>query len=259
MLANVRRRARRSWRRSWREKVAPHPGVGEVRQRGLMVGVELARPGPGLRWGRRVCAGAVRRGVLLRPLGDVVVVMPPLTVTAGGDRPDRRRPGAALVDRGDCGGRPRRRRPVGAPRAARRRDGRLRERLGRPRRAALARWPTAAGGARRGRSTPPARRARARATGPGRWWRSPPTTTSASAPTRPWWPPPTGPSTGGAPARGPRAWSPARARSTRSSRRPLAGWKGTEARRGLPHRVRRQPRRAGGARAPPGPGSSPTS
>ena len=47
-----------------------------------MVGVELAPPGPGLRWGRRVCAAAVRRGVLLRPLGDVVVVMPPLTVTA---------------------------------------------------------------------------------------------------------------------------------------------------------------------------------
>jgi adenosylmethionine-8-amino-7-oxononanoate aminotransferase len=47
-----------------------------------MVGVELAPPGPGLRWGRRVCAGAVGRGVLLRPLGDVVVLMPPLTTTA---------------------------------------------------------------------------------------------------------------------------------------------------------------------------------
>ncbi|MGH9091783.1 MAG: adenosylmethionine--8-amino-7-oxononanoate transaminase [Acidimicrobiales bacterium] len=65
------------------EKVAPHPAVGEIRQRGLMVGVELAPPAPGLRWGRRVSAGAVARGVLLRPLGDVVVVMPPLTVTAG--------------------------------------------------------------------------------------------------------------------------------------------------------------------------------
>ena len=41
-----------------------------------------APPGPGLRCGRRVCAAAVRAGVLLRPLGDVVVVMPPLTVTA---------------------------------------------------------------------------------------------------------------------------------------------------------------------------------
>jgi adenosylmethionine-8-amino-7-oxononanoate aminotransferase len=47
-----------------------------------MVGVELDPPRPGLRWGRRVCAGTVRRGVLLRPLGDTVVVMPPLTVTA---------------------------------------------------------------------------------------------------------------------------------------------------------------------------------
>jgi adenosylmethionine---8-amino-7-oxononanoate aminotransferase len=62
--------------------LAAHPGVAALRQRGLMVGVELAPPGPGLRWGRRVCAGAVRRGVLLRPLGDVVVVMPPLTVSA---------------------------------------------------------------------------------------------------------------------------------------------------------------------------------
>jgi adenosylmethionine-8-amino-7-oxononanoate aminotransferase len=64
------------------EKVAPHPAVAAVRRRGLMVGVELAPPSSGLRWGRRVCAGAVRRGVLLRPLGDVVVVMPPLTITA---------------------------------------------------------------------------------------------------------------------------------------------------------------------------------
>ncbi len=48
-----------------------------------MVGVELAPPPGAERWGRRVCAGAVRRGVLLRPLGDVVVLMPPLTTTTG--------------------------------------------------------------------------------------------------------------------------------------------------------------------------------
>jgi adenosylmethionine-8-amino-7-oxononanoate aminotransferase len=47
-----------------------------------MTGVELAPPRNGLRWGRRVCAAAVRRGVLLRPLGDVVVLMPLLTSTA---------------------------------------------------------------------------------------------------------------------------------------------------------------------------------
>jgi adenosylmethionine-8-amino-7-oxononanoate aminotransferase len=63
------------------QRVAPRSIVNEVRQRGLMVGVELAPPTDGLRWGRRVCAGAVDRGVLLRPLGDVVVVMPPLTIT----------------------------------------------------------------------------------------------------------------------------------------------------------------------------------
>jgi adenosylmethionine-8-amino-7-oxononanoate aminotransferase len=63
------------------ERISPLRGVGEVRQRGLMVGVELDPPEPNLRWGRRVCAGAVARGVLLRPLGDVVVLMPPLTTT----------------------------------------------------------------------------------------------------------------------------------------------------------------------------------
>jgi adenosylmethionine---8-amino-7-oxononanoate aminotransferase len=59
-----------------------HPAVAEVRNCGLMAGVELAPPGPGLRWGRRVCAAAVDAGVLLRPMGDVVVIMPILTSTA---------------------------------------------------------------------------------------------------------------------------------------------------------------------------------
>jgi adenosylmethionine-8-amino-7-oxononanoate aminotransferase len=72
-------------------RIAPHPAVGAIRLCGLMGGVELAPPpsrsdtepsGPDLRWGRRVCAAAVERGVLLRPLGDVVVIMPPLTVTS---------------------------------------------------------------------------------------------------------------------------------------------------------------------------------
>jgi adenosylmethionine-8-amino-7-oxononanoate aminotransferase len=81
VLGNVRARAKQLADLLTR-RIAPRPGVGAVRQRGLMVGVELAPPGPGLRWGRRVCAGAVARGVLLRPLGDVVVLMPPLTTTA---------------------------------------------------------------------------------------------------------------------------------------------------------------------------------
>ena len=65
------------------ERVAPLPEVADVRLCGLMGGVELAPPrGDGARWGRRVCAAAVARGVLLRPLGPVAVLMPPLTVTA---------------------------------------------------------------------------------------------------------------------------------------------------------------------------------
>ena len=62
-------------------RIAPRAEVESVRQRGLMVGVQLAPPRPGLGWGRNVCAAAVQRGVLLRPLGDVVVLMPPLTIT----------------------------------------------------------------------------------------------------------------------------------------------------------------------------------
>jgi adenosylmethionine-8-amino-7-oxononanoate aminotransferase len=81
VLANVTARAEQL-ERGLKEAVASSPAVRDVRQRGLMVGVELAPPAPGLRWGRRVCAATVERGVLLRPLGDVVVVMPPLTITA---------------------------------------------------------------------------------------------------------------------------------------------------------------------------------
>jgi adenosylmethionine-8-amino-7-oxononanoate aminotransferase len=81
VLANVQRRAEQLAARLTGD-VAGVPGVAAVRQRGLMAGVELAPPSDGLRWGRRVCAAAVRRGVLLRPLGDVVVLMPLLTVTA---------------------------------------------------------------------------------------------------------------------------------------------------------------------------------
>jgi len=81
VLANVRARADQL-ALLLGERFADRTVVREIRQRGLMVGVELAPPSPGLRWGRRVCAGAVSRGVLLRPLGDVVVLMPPLTTTA---------------------------------------------------------------------------------------------------------------------------------------------------------------------------------
>ncbi len=61
--------------------VADLPGVGQIRRCGLMAGIELDPPDDGLRWGRRVCAEAVEQGVLLRPLGDVVVLVPILTST----------------------------------------------------------------------------------------------------------------------------------------------------------------------------------
>lgn len=80
VLANVTARADQLGRRL-DEAVAHLDGVGEVRRCGLMVGIELAPPTDGLRWGRKVSAGCVDRGVLIRPLGDVVVTMPPLTVT----------------------------------------------------------------------------------------------------------------------------------------------------------------------------------
>ena len=47
-----------------------------------MTGIELDPPTDDLRWGRLVTAACVDRGVLIRPLGDVIVLMPPLTTTA---------------------------------------------------------------------------------------------------------------------------------------------------------------------------------
>lgn len=62
--------------------------VGDVRQRGLLVGVELVRnretkePLPWAeKWGLRVCRRALEKGVWLRPLGNVLVIMPPLAIS----------------------------------------------------------------------------------------------------------------------------------------------------------------------------------
>lgn len=70
------------------DRIAAHPHVGEVRQRGLIAGIELVadraaqQPYPWAeRRGQRVCDEARRRGVWLRPLGNVVVVMPPLAMS----------------------------------------------------------------------------------------------------------------------------------------------------------------------------------
>jgi adenosylmethionine-8-amino-7-oxononanoate aminotransferase len=55
------------------------PGVREIRQRGLMAGIELS-PRPPRHLGNEVCSRVRAHGVILRPLGDVIVWMPPLTI-----------------------------------------------------------------------------------------------------------------------------------------------------------------------------------
>ncbi len=63
--------------------------VGDVRQCGLMIGIELVQDRPSgapypaeTAMGARVCRRARRYGLIIRPLGDVVVLMPPLASTA---------------------------------------------------------------------------------------------------------------------------------------------------------------------------------
>jgi adenosylmethionine---8-amino-7-oxononanoate aminotransferase len=80
VLANVRTRSA-ELRTQLGERIEPLPQVAEVRLEGLMGGVEL-HGAEGERRGREVCKAAVERGVLLRSLSDVVVLMPPLTITA---------------------------------------------------------------------------------------------------------------------------------------------------------------------------------
>ena len=70
------------------DRIARLPHVGNVRQCGLIGAIELVAdvatktPFP---WteqrGKSVCDQCRRDGVLLRPLGDVIVIMPPLAVT----------------------------------------------------------------------------------------------------------------------------------------------------------------------------------
>jgi len=68
--------------------VAEMPHVGQVRQRGLMVGIELvadrrtrqAYPASERR-GWNVCLAVRKHGVWIRPLGDVLVLMPPYCIS----------------------------------------------------------------------------------------------------------------------------------------------------------------------------------
>ncbi|HDD35765.1 MAG TPA: adenosylmethionine--8-amino-7-oxononanoate transaminase [Candidatus Desulfofervidus auxilii] len=70
------------------EKFWELPHVGDIRQAGFMVGIELVKdkktkePFP-LEWriGRKVILLARKKGVIIRPLGDVIVILPPLSIT----------------------------------------------------------------------------------------------------------------------------------------------------------------------------------
>jgi adenosylmethionine-8-amino-7-oxononanoate aminotransferase len=63
------------------EPLQAHPEVTEVRRRGFMVGIELAEHPLAARIGHQVALEARRRGAIIRPLGDVVVLMPPLSIS----------------------------------------------------------------------------------------------------------------------------------------------------------------------------------
>ena len=72
----------------WLASMADHPLVGDVRHRGLIAGVELVADKASKRsfpWerqlGAEVCRRARRYGLFLRPLGDVLVIMPPLAIS----------------------------------------------------------------------------------------------------------------------------------------------------------------------------------
>ncbi|MGI8679642.1 MAG: adenosylmethionine--8-amino-7-oxononanoate transaminase [Jatrophihabitans sp.] len=58
--------------------LADYDGVREIRRVGTMTGIEVLDVGE--RTGFEVCRAARRRGAIVRPLGDVIVLMPPLAI-----------------------------------------------------------------------------------------------------------------------------------------------------------------------------------
>jgi len=70
------------------EEIATLEHVGDVRRRGFIAGIELVADRPtrrryptAIRMGAKVAAATRPRGAIIRPLGDVVVIFPPLCIT----------------------------------------------------------------------------------------------------------------------------------------------------------------------------------
>ena len=63
------------------EGVRELPAVAEVRQKGFMAGIELTEFPLDRRMGHQVTLEARRRGAIIRPLGDTIVLMPPLGIS----------------------------------------------------------------------------------------------------------------------------------------------------------------------------------
>jgi adenosylmethionine---8-amino-7-oxononanoate aminotransferase len=69
-------------------RLADHPRVGDVRRKGLMAGIEIVadrgtkeRHPAAWKVGQRVVREVREKGIIIRPLGDVIVLMPPLSST----------------------------------------------------------------------------------------------------------------------------------------------------------------------------------
>jgi L-2,4-diaminobutyrate transaminase len=70
-----------------RERLGQHPHVGDIRGKGLMIGIELAKDRatkeqfpPANRTGRQILKAAAQRGLITRALGDTLVFAPPLII-----------------------------------------------------------------------------------------------------------------------------------------------------------------------------------
>jgi adenosylmethionine-8-amino-7-oxononanoate aminotransferase len=63
------------------DEVEAMPEVTEVRGRGFMVGIDLGEHDPALRMGHRVTLEARKRGAIIRPLTDTIILVPPLSIS----------------------------------------------------------------------------------------------------------------------------------------------------------------------------------